>query len=228
MSDIGAQYVASALFPENVERFREQMPPFAPGGIVERHRQGRLRHGPEILPHFVRRDKQIGKAHQRKTVLERRSERSRRDVRRRDARQDPDRDVCEFRLPGPQFEQQPRHRQNAGVAGADHADLLPGCCGFERGPAPRHLAHHAVLDDWFSDDAITNEINVIAVSCHRVAMPERGIHLGRDLLGNAGAEPHNHDLSASSLGCGEVRQAGQRQRDVSKGGFRGVQCGLGD
>lgn len=40
MSDIGAQYVASALFPENVERFREQMPPFAPGGIVERHRQG--------------------------------------------------------------------------------------------------------------------------------------------------------------------------------------------
>ena len=64
MSDIGAQYVASALFPENVERFREQMPPFAPGGIVERHRQGRLRHSPEILPYFVRRDKQIGKAHQ--------------------------------------------------------------------------------------------------------------------------------------------------------------------
>ena len=59
-------------------------------------------------------------------------------------------------------------------------------------------------------------------------MPERGIHLGRDLFGNAGAEPHNHDLSASGLGCGEVRQAGQRQRDVSKGGFRGVQCGLGD
>ena len=56
-------------------------------------------------------------------------------------------------------------------------------------------------------------------------MPERGVHLGRDLLGNAGAKPHNHDLSASSLGCGEVRQAGQRQRDVSKGGFRGVQCG---
>lgn len=65
-----------------------------------------------------------------------------------------DRDVREFRFPGPQFEQQPRHRQNAGVAGADHADLLPGCGGFERGPAPRHLAHHAVLDDWFSDDAI--------------------------------------------------------------------------
>ena len=46
--------------------------------------------------------------------------------------------------------------------------------------------------------------------------------LGRDLPGNAGAEPHNHDLSVSGLGCGEVRQAGQCQRDVSKGGFRGV------
>ena len=64
MADIGAQYLIPAMFPENAERLCEQMPPFAPGGVVERHRQGGLGHGPQVLPHFIRRDKQIGKTHQ--------------------------------------------------------------------------------------------------------------------------------------------------------------------
>ena len=58
--DVGAQDVFAPMFPENRKRFVQQSPPFAPGGVVQRHRQQGLGHGTDVAAHLVRRDQQIG------------------------------------------------------------------------------------------------------------------------------------------------------------------------
>ena len=216
------------MFPENRKRFLQQIPPLAPGGVVQRHRQQGLGYGTDVAAHLVRRDQQIGQAYQREAVLERRAKRGRRDSCRGDPRQDPDRDVPEARLTGAQFVQEAGHRQNPGVARAHHAYVLSGEGRFQSGQAALHLALHAVLDHGLSGDAVPDEVDVMAVAGDGVTPPERRVDIRRDVAGSARSEPGHDDFPLSAFGDGKMRQTGQCQRDVSKGGFRGVQCGLGD
>ena len=84
------------------------------------------------------------------------------------------------------------------------------------------------MDHGLSGDAVPDEVDVMAVAGDGVTPPERRVDIRRDVAGGTRSEPGHDDFPLSVLGDGKMRQTGQCQRDVSKGGFRGVQCGLGD
>ncbi len=71
---ISAQCAFSAFRNENFNRFMEQFPAFFSCGIIKADRQGAFCRGKQILQNFFFGNKQIGKADEAKTVLQRRAE----------------------------------------------------------------------------------------------------------------------------------------------------------
>ena len=196
MAHEGAEDVAAARLAEDVQGLGQQLAALAPGRIVQGHRQGRLRHGPQVAAHFVSGHQQVGKADQRKTVLQGGPQRGSSRAGRRDAGQHPDGQGAESLFSGAQFEQQPGHGQDARVAGADHADRGPGSGSGQGVAAALHLALHAGLDKALAVDAVADEIHIFAVSGHSIAAAQGRIHLGRELGRVAGAQAYYQHLAA--------------------------------
>ena len=200
MTHEGAEDVATARFAEDVQGLGQQLATLAPGGIIQGHGQGRLRHGPQVAAHFVSGHQQVGKADQRKTVLQGGPQRGGGRAGGRDAGQHPDGQGAEVLLAGAQLEQQPSHGQDARVAGADHADRGPGSGSGQGVAAAFHLALHAGLDEALAVDAVADEIHIFAVPGHGIATAQGGVHFGCELGRIAGAQAHHQHFAVPGRG----------------------------